>query len=76
MLYSLPKALAGLEIISAGTKCISLSPTLLGLEHADFGIPTPYGMLKFKLKRGHVPRISAPRGIHIELKCDAVLERY
>lgn len=76
VLYSLPKALAGLEIISAGTKCISLSPTLLGLEHADFGIPTPYGMLKFKLKRGHVPRISAPRGIHIELKCDAVLERY
>lgn len=80
VLYSLPRALSGIEISSAGGRHISLSPSLLGLEHAEFGIPTPCGMLELELKRGCAVRIRAPRELELEiepsLEAEAALERY
>ena len=42
-LYSLPKAITGIEMVEAGYKKIKLSPSTLGLEYAHAEIPTPYG---------------------------------
>ncbi len=64
-LYSLPKALTGLEIISAGMKEISLSPSLLGLNCATAEIPTPYGKVVCELKESEEPKISAPEEIKV-----------
>ena len=67
-LYSLPKALTGLEITGAGYKSVKLSPALLGLERASVEIPTPYGMIVCEMEKGKAVRILAPREIEIEVK--------
>ena len=64
-LYSLPKALAGLEIIEPAYRKISLSPSLLGLENASVEIPTPYGMVVCEAEKGSEPVITAPDEIEI-----------
>lgn len=62
-LYSLPKALSGLRIIEPGYKKVALSPNLLGLQKADFSIPTPFGAMEFHLERGKEPIMNIPREI-------------
>ncbi len=64
-LYSIPKAVTGLEILEAGMKKISLSPSLLSFERAYVELPTPYGMVKIQLEKGKVPVISTPDGIEV-----------
>lgn len=66
-LYSVPKALLGFEIVEAGMKEISLSPSLLGLESATVELPTPFGTVTVVLERGKAPVINAPEGIRIKL---------
>ena len=65
-LYSLPKALLGLEILEAGYKRIKLSPSLLGLSYAKIELPTPYGDIICELKKGEAPKITSPKEIKIE----------
>lgn len=66
-LCSLPKALMGLEIISAGMKEISVSPSLLGLDFATAEVLTPYGKLICEMKNGEKPKISAPEGVKVTI---------
>ena len=61
--YALPLALSGLEILEPGYRKIRLDPSLLGLEHADVEIPTPFGMLQLHMEEGASPKISVPDGI-------------
>ena len=63
--YSLPLALSGLEILEPGMKTIRLNPSLLGLDHAQVQIPTPYGMIELDMHAGQAPRISLPSGIRL-----------
>ena len=62
-LYSLPKALLGLEILEPAYKKIRLAPTLLGLESAHIEVPTPHGILTCDLQAGKEPVIDLPKGI-------------
>lgn len=64
-LYSLPKALFGLEIIEAGMTKLKLSPSLLGLKHAKTELLTPCGRVTLTMKKGENPQISAPKQIEI-----------
>ena len=61
--YALPKALLGFEMLSPGFRRISLSPSLLGLEHAVVEMPTPQGMLRCEMQAGRDPVITLPPGI-------------
>ena len=63
--YSLPKALTGLELIEPGFKKISLSPSLLGLDSADVEIPTPYGPIFVRQRRGARTEITVPDGVEL-----------
>ncbi len=63
-LYSVPKALTGLEILEAGYKKIKLNPSLLGLEEATTEIPTPYGMITVTQQGGKV-NYEIPNGIEV-----------
>ena len=67
-LYSLPKALMGLEIIEAGMKKLSLSPSLLGLSCATVEALTPYGKVVCELKNGEKAEITAPKEVEIFVK--------
>ena len=69
-LYSLPKALMGLEIIEPGMKEISLSPSLLGLNHATTQVLTRYGKVVCELKEGEEPKITAPEEIRVTVLTD------
>lgn len=64
--YSLPMALSGLQILEPGYRRTRLNPSLLGLEHANVQIPTPYGMIELRLKAGKSPEITVPDGIMLE----------
>jgi len=64
-LYSLPKALLGLEILEPGYKKIRLEPKLLGLEKAHVEVPTPYGMMIFELEAEKEMKVSIPEEIHV-----------
>ena len=64
-LYSLPKALLGLEILQPGYRAIRLSPNLLGLKKARVELPTPYGMVICELEKGKDPKIAGPKEIKI-----------
>ena len=64
-LYTLPKQLAGLEILEPGYKKIRLKPSLLGLEHAHVEIPTPFGTITLEMKQNAEPIITAPYEIEI-----------
>ena len=65
-LYSVPKALTGIEILEAGYRKISLSPSLLGLEKAVTEIPTPYGLITVTQQGGEV-KYDIPNGIEAEV---------
>ena len=67
-LYSLPKALLGLEILQPAYREIALSPSLLGLEKARVELPTPYGLVVCELEQGKEPRITHPDEIIVHLR--------
>ncbi|MBE6767748.1 MAG: hypothetical protein E7549_02415 [Ruminococcaceae bacterium] len=63
-LYSLPKALLGLTVEEAGMRKITLSPSLLGLQHATVELLTPHGKVTCEMHAGKPPRITCPPEIH------------
>lgn len=67
-LYSLPKALLGLEILTPGMRKIAVSPSLLGLKSATVELATACGKVVFRLAQGKPPVISAPDGITVEVR--------
>ena len=67
-LYSLPKALLGLEILSPGMKKIKLSPSLLGLGYAKAELLTPYGKVTCEMNEGKEPIIKYPDGVDVTIK--------
>lgn len=67
-LYSLPKAMLGLEIAKAGMREIVLSPSLLGLNYANVELLTPYGKVVCEMKEGKEPRITHPKEVEIILR--------
>ncbi len=66
-LYSLPKALMGLEITEAGMKKLKLSPSLLSLESAKTELLTPYGKVVCKMEKNKAPEISYPKEIEVTI---------
>ncbi len=66
-LYSLPKAITGLEILKPGFQEISLTPSLLGLKHAKVELPTPYGMITCDISDNRPPIIKAPPEITLHI---------
>ena len=64
-LYSVPKALMGIEILEAGMKKISLSPSLLGLESAKAELLTPYGKVVCEMKKGSDVKVTHPDEIEV-----------
>lgn len=67
-LYSLPKALLGLEIAKPGMKAITLSPSLFGLEYASVELLTQYGKVTCVLTKGEPPQITAPDEVEITVR--------
>ncbi len=67
-LYSLPKALLGLEINGAGFKEVTLDPSLLGLGEAKAELITPYGSIVCSMAEGSDPVITYPQEIKVNLK--------
>ncbi len=57
-LYSLPKALLGLEILEAGMKSIKINTSLLGLQRAKVELLTPYGKVVCEFQDGEEPKLS------------------
>ncbi len=67
-LYSLPKALMGLEITKPGMTELTLSPSLLGLDYAKTELLTPCGKVTVALKQGEEPVVSHPDGVTVIIK--------
>ena len=67
-LYSLPKALMGLEITTPGMSTLSLSPSLLGLHRARVELLTPHGKVVCLLEEGKEPVITAPECVTVTLR--------
>ncbi|MBP3627685.1 MAG: hypothetical protein J6J39_06585 [Clostridia bacterium] len=66
-LYSLPKALMGLKIAKPRMQEITLSPSLLGLNHARVELLTPYGKVVCEMKEGKKPSVTHPSQITVTL---------
>ena len=66
-LYSLPKALMGLEINKPGMKEVTLSPSLLGMNWASVELLTPFGKLLCEMKEGETPCITHPKEMIVTL---------
>ncbi len=64
-LYSLPRALMGLEINEAGMKTLTLSPSLLGLDSARAELLTPFGKVICEMEKGKEPVVTCPNQIKI-----------
>ena len=64
-LYSLPRALIGLEILEPGMTKLRLKPSLLGLEYARVELPTPFGTVTVEQRLGESPRIESPGSVEI-----------
>jgi hypothetical protein len=67
-LYSLPKALLGLEIKKPGMQEITISPSLMGLNHASVELLTPFGKIICEMKEGEKPCITHPKEITVTLQ--------
>ena len=65
LLYALPRAIMGMEILSPGMTNIRLSPSTLGLEAAHAELRTPYGPVVCDVKKGEPPAVTHPRDIHV-----------
>jgi hypothetical protein len=66
-LYSLPKALMGLEIKEAGMRSLTLSPSLLGLKQARTELLTPYGKVVCEMIAGEKCRVTHPEEITVRM---------
>lgn len=66
-LYSLPKALMGLEIEKPGMKELRLSPSLLGMDYAKTELLTPYGKVVLEMKKNKEPQITHPKEIAVSV---------
>lgn len=66
-LYSLPKALLGLEINKKGFSEITLNPSLLGLKKATVEFYTPYGKVTCRMNEGETPVVICPKTIQLSL---------
>ncbi len=64
-LYSLPRAITGIEIKEAGYKKISLCPTLLSFDSARVEIPTPHGQIVVEMAKNQEPKIILPKDIEL-----------
>ncbi|MBE6653767.1 MAG: hypothetical protein E7610_10200 [Ruminococcaceae bacterium] len=67
-LYSLPKALMGLEITKPGMREITLSPNHLGFGYVKTQLMTPYGKVTLEIKQGEEPVISHPDEVAVIIK--------
>ena len=67
-LYSLPKAILGLEITKPGMREITLCPSLLGLENARVELLTPYGKVVCEINKGEKARIVHPKEVAVFIK--------
>lgn len=67
-LYSVPKALLGLEIVKPGMKEITLSPSLLGLDYATVELLTPYGKVICKMSKGQECYITHPKDVIVSVR--------
>jgi hypothetical protein len=61
--WQLPVRLLGLRVLEPGFRRIALSPALFGLEWADIDLPTPFGILRARLRAGHAPELVFPPGL-------------
>jgi len=66
-LYSLPKALLGIEITGKGFSEITLKPSLLGLETATVEFDTPRGRITCRMKAGEKAVVTCPEEIKLSL---------
>lgn len=66
-LYSLPKALLGLEILAPGMSSIQLSPSLLGLTSANVELLTPYGKVVCQMEENKEPVLTHPDEICVTI---------
>ncbi len=64
-LYSLPKALLGLEITKAGMREIKLRPALLGLRSARVELLSPFGKVVCEMNEGQAPQITHPKEVEV-----------
>lgn len=67
-LYSVPKAIMGLEIKEPGMKTIEISPSLLGLDYAKTQLVTAYGNVTVELEKGKNPVIDCPKEINLIIR--------
>ena len=67
-LYSLPKALMGLEITKPGMREISLSPSLLGMSYVRTELLTPFGKVTCEIAEDEEPRITYPKEISVVVR--------
>lgn len=67
-LYSVPKAIMGLEIKEPGMKTIEISPSLLGLDYAKTQLVTAYGNVTVELEKGKNPVIDCPKKINLIIR--------
>lgn len=66
-LYSLPNAMLGLTIDQPGMRAVTLSPSLLGFDHAKIECLTPAGKISCVMHKGEKPIITAPESIQVHL---------
>ena len=66
-LYSLPRAIMGLEIKKPGMSEIELSPSSLGLDYAYSELLTPLGRVVCEIKDGRVVRMTHPEGMTVSV---------
>ena len=67
-LWSLSRALMGLEILAPGMTKLRLSPSLLGLQWASVGLMTPHGEVKLELCAGEAPKVTHPPEVTVEMQ--------
>ena len=66
-LYSLPKALLGLDINKPGLSEITLTPSLLGLKNAKVELLTQYGMIVCNLEENCKPQVTHPEEVIVHI---------
>lgn len=67
-LYSLPKAILGVEILKPGMTEIEISPSLIGLESAQVEIPVRGGCVKVKIEEGKEYLVTHPDDVNVRIK--------
>lgn len=63
--YHLPAKLLGLTIVEDGFRAVRIKPDLMGLDHAQIKVPTPYGCIFARLTEDGNHQITVPPGIQV-----------